>query len=103
VNCLGVIIALLRPLQGPALQIDLCFARRQIFIGDACGYILFPLISNSRTDPNLPVQGQVQGSDVFMASKVSIERNDSSNFQKQTTKLVLQFFLEQLDKMDFHA
>ena len=79
-NFVGVIDAFERPLQEPTLLIDLFFARRQTFMVNACGYILVQLVSNSRTDPILPVQGQVQGSDVFIESKVSIERNDSSNF-----------------------
>jgi hypothetical protein len=65
VNCVGIVFAL----EGPAILIDLCFARIQIFIGGSYGYVLVPVVLNSRADPNLPVQGQVRGSGVLIGGR----------------------------------
>jgi hypothetical protein len=52
-----------------AILIDLCFARIQIFIGGSYGYVLVPVVLNSRADLNLPVQGQVRDSGVLIGGR----------------------------------
>jgi len=69
VNCVGIVFTLKRALEGPAILIDLCFARIQIFIGGSYGYVLVPILLNSRADPNLPIKGQVQGSGVLIGGR----------------------------------
>jgi len=56
-------------MDGTAILIDLCFTRIRIFIGDSYGYILVPIVLNSRAHPNLPVQGQVRGSGVLIGGR----------------------------------
>ena len=68
VNCVGIVFALEGALEGPAILI-LCFARIQIFIGGSYGYVLVPVVLNSRADPNLPVQGQVRDSGVLIGGR----------------------------------
>jgi hypothetical protein len=65
VTRVGIVFAL----EGPAILIDRCFTRIQIFIGGAYGYVLVPGVLNSRADPNLPVQGQVWGSGVLIGGR----------------------------------
>ena len=64
-NCVGIVVTL----EGPAILIDLCIASIQIFIGGFYGYVLVPVVLNSRADPNLQVQGQVRGSDVLIGGR----------------------------------
>ena len=68
-NCVGIVFTLEGALEGPAILIDLCVPDIKIFIGGSYGYVLVPVVLNSRVDPNLPVQGQVRGSGVLIGGR----------------------------------
>jgi hypothetical protein len=55
--------------------VDLGFARIQISIGGFYGYVLVPVVLNSRADPNLPVQDRSGVRVSSSVGEVSIERS----------------------------
>jgi hypothetical protein len=57
VDCIGVVLTFKRSLKRPARLIDLGIARIHIFIGGSQGYVIVPVILNSGSEPDLPVQG----------------------------------------------
>jgi hypothetical protein len=64
-NCVGIVFTF----KGPAILIDFCFARIQIFISGPYGDVFIPVVLNCRAYPNLPVQGQIRDLGVLIGGR----------------------------------